>query len=51
MAGSEADLLFSAKIGGSDALFYILWEHQRSEAPLMGQLPPNFGTLRRLRSR
>ena len=36
MAGSEADLLFSAKIGGSDALFYILWEHQRSEAPLMG---------------
>ncbi len=36
MAGSEADLLFSATIGGSDALFYILWEHQRSEAPLMG---------------
>ena len=36
MAGSEADLLFSAKIGGADALFYILWEHQRSEAPLMG---------------
>jgi predicted transposase YdaD len=36
MAGSEADLLFSAKIGGSDALFYILWEHQHSEAPLMG---------------
>jgi predicted transposase YdaD len=36
MAGSEANLLFSAKIGGSDALFYILWEHQRSEAPLMG---------------
>jgi predicted transposase YdaD len=36
MAGSEADLLFSAKISGSDALFYILWEHQRSEAPLMG---------------
>ena len=27
MAGSEADLLFSAKIAGSDALFYILWEH------------------------
>ena len=36
MKGSEADLLFSAKIGTSDALFYILWEHQRSEAPLMG---------------
>jgi predicted transposase YdaD len=36
MAGSEADLLFSAKIGGCDAQFYILWEHQRSEAPLMG---------------
>jgi predicted transposase YdaD len=36
MKGSEADLLFSAKIGGSNALFYILWEHQRSEAPLMG---------------
>jgi predicted transposase YdaD len=36
MAGSEADLLFSAKIGGSDARFYILWEHQRREAPLMG---------------
>ena len=36
MKGSEADLLFSARIGGSDALFYILWEHQRSEAPLMG---------------
>jgi len=36
MAGSEADLLFSARIGGSDALFYILWEHQSSEAPLMG---------------
>jgi len=36
MAGSEADLLFSARIGGSDALFYILWEHQRTEAPLMG---------------
>jgi predicted transposase YdaD len=35
MAGSEADLLFSAKIGGSEALFYILWEHQRREAPLM----------------
>ena len=36
MAGSEADLLFSAKIGGSDALLYLLWEHQHSEAPLMG---------------
>ncbi len=36
MAGSEADLLFSAKIGGSNAFFYILWEHQHSEAPLMG---------------
>jgi predicted transposase YdaD len=36
MSGLEADLLFSAKIGGSDAMFYILWEHQRSEAPLMG---------------
>jgi predicted transposase YdaD len=36
MAGSEADLLFSAKIGGSEALLYILWEHQRREAPLMG---------------
>ena len=36
MAGSEADLLFSAKVGGSDALFYILWEHQHIEAPLMG---------------
>ncbi len=36
MAGSEADLLFSAKIGGSDALLYLLWEHQRTDAPLMG---------------
>jgi predicted transposase YdaD len=36
MAGSEADLLFFAKIGGSEALLYILWEHQRREAPLMG---------------
>jgi predicted transposase YdaD len=36
MKGSEADLLFSAKISGSDALLYILWEHQSSEAPLMG---------------
>ena len=35
MKGSEADLLFSARIGGSDALFYILWEHQRSEDPTM----------------
>jgi hypothetical protein len=35
MSGLEADLLFSAKIGGSDAMFYILWEHQRSEAPFM----------------
>ena len=26
----------SAKISGSDALLYILWEHQSSEAPLMG---------------
>ena len=36
MKGSEADLLFSAKIGGSDALLYLLWEHQRTDAPLMG---------------
>jgi hypothetical protein len=36
MSGSEADLLFSARIGGSDAMFYILWEHQHTEAPLMG---------------
>jgi predicted transposase YdaD len=36
MKGSEADLLFSAKLGGSDALLYLLWEHQRTEAPLMG---------------
>ena len=36
MAGSEADLLFSARIGGSDALLYLLWEHQRTDAPLMG---------------
>ena len=36
MKGSEADLLFSAKISGSNALLYILWEHQSSEAPLMG---------------
>ena len=36
MAGPEAGLLFSAKIGGSDAPFYILWEHQRTDAPLMG---------------
>jgi hypothetical protein len=36
MAGPEADLLFSAKFGGSDALLYILWEHQRRDAPLMG---------------
>jgi hypothetical protein len=36
MKGSEADLLFSAKISGSEALLYILWEHQSSEAPLMG---------------
>jgi predicted transposase/invertase (TIGR01784 family) len=35
MKGSEADLLFSVKIGDADALLYILWEHQRSEAPLM----------------
>jgi predicted transposase/invertase (TIGR01784 family) len=31
----EADLLFSVKIGPSDALVYILWEHQRSEDPTM----------------
>jgi hypothetical protein len=31
----EADLLFSVKIGPSDALVYILWEHQRSEDPSM----------------
>jgi hypothetical protein len=36
MKGAEADLLFSAKISGSEALLYILWEHQSSEAPLMG---------------
>jgi predicted transposase/invertase (TIGR01784 family) len=36
MSGFEADLLFSAKIGGSDAMFYILWEHQHTAAPLMG---------------
>jgi predicted transposase YdaD len=36
MKGSEADLLFSAKLCGSDALLYLLWEHQRTEAPLMG---------------
>lgn len=36
MAGSEADLLFSARLGGSTALLYVLWEHQRSEDPLMG---------------
>ena len=35
MKGSEADLLFSAKIGGSDALLYLLWEHQRTNAPRM----------------
>ena len=31
----EADLLFSVKIGPSDALVYILWEHQHSEDPTM----------------
>jgi predicted transposase YdaD len=36
MKGSEADLLFSAQIGDSDALLYVLWEHQHKEAPLMG---------------
>ena len=36
IAGSEAGLLFSAKIGGSDALFYLPREHQRTDAPLMG---------------
>jgi predicted transposase YdaD len=36
MKGSEADLLFCAQIGGAAALLYILWEHQRTEAPLMG---------------
>ncbi len=36
MKGSEADLLFSARIGDSDAFLYILWEHQHKEAPLMG---------------
>jgi predicted transposase/invertase (TIGR01784 family) len=35
MWGFEADLLFSVKIGPSDALVYILWEHQRSEDPGM----------------
>ena len=35
MKGFEADLLFSVKVGPSDALVYILWEHQHSEAPLM----------------
>jgi hypothetical protein len=35
MKGFEADLLFSVKIGPSDALVYILWEHQRSEDPTM----------------
>ncbi len=35
MEGLEADLLFSAKVGGSDALIYVLWEHQRAEDPLM----------------
>jgi hypothetical protein len=32
MRGFEADQLFSVKIGPSDALVDILWEHQRSEA-------------------
>ena len=36
MKDSEAALLFSARIGGSDALLYLLLEHQHSEAPLMG---------------
>jgi predicted transposase YdaD len=36
MSGSEADLLFSVQISGSAALLYVLWEHQRTEAPLMG---------------
>ena len=36
MAGSEADLLFSATVDGAEALLYILWEHQRTEASLMG---------------
>ena len=31
----EADLLFLVKIGPSNALVYILWEHQRSEDPTM----------------
>ena len=35
MKGSEADLLFSVNIGGADTLLYILWEHQRNEAPFM----------------
>jgi hypothetical protein len=39
MAGSEADLLFSANIRGSNALLYLLWEHQHSEAPLMAAAP------------
>ena len=31
----EADLLFTAKLHGEDAQFYILCEHQSSEDPLM----------------
>lgn len=35
MSGLEADLLFSAKVGETDTLFYLLWEHQRTEDPHM----------------
>jgi hypothetical protein len=35
MHGFEADLLFSVKTGPSEALVYILWEHQHSEDPGM----------------
>jgi hypothetical protein len=31
MHGFEADLLFSVKTGPSEALVYILWEHQHRE--------------------
>jgi hypothetical protein len=34
-SGLEADLLFSAKVGETDTLFYLLWEHQRTEDPHM----------------
>ena len=44
----HTDLLFTATLGDSEALFYLVFEHQRSEDPLIEHVRSSVLGLRRL---